>query len=80
MFITLVAVVCHSLAGSPACVEEVVADSDTNKNLTLISCALSAQAVLAQWKAADLTYRGDDYWINRYKCVPGHPEGHRARA
>ena len=79
MFITLIAVLCHSLAAGPVCVEETVVDSDAYKDLTLMSCALGAQAVLAQWKAADVTYRSDEYWIDRYKCVPGHP-GHRARA
>ena len=79
MFITLIAVLCHSLAGSPVCVEETVIDSDVNKELTLMGCAIGAQPVLAQWKSADPTYRSEDYWIARYKCVPGHP-GSRARA
>jgi hypothetical protein len=79
MFITLIAVLCHSLAGSPVCVEEFVVDSDVNKDLTLMSCALGAQAALAQWKTVDPIYHGDDYWIDRYKCMPGH-RGSRARA
>jgi hypothetical protein len=79
MFITVIAVLCHLSVGQPVCSEEVVTDSDSNKDLTLLSCAVGAQAALAQWKAADPTYRSDDYWISRYKCVPGHP-GTRARA
>jgi hypothetical protein len=79
MFITVIAVLCHSLAGGPLCVEEIVLDSDADKGLTLMSCAVGAQAALAQWKAADPIYRSDDYWIDRYKCVLGHP-GPRARA
>ena len=34
MFITLIAVLCHSLAGGPVCVEETVVDSDAYKDLT----------------------------------------------
>jgi hypothetical protein len=79
MFISVIVVLCHLSGGQPVCSEEVVTDSDSNKELTLLNCALGAQSALAQWKAADPTYSSDDYWISRYKCVPGHP-GSRARA
>jgi hypothetical protein len=68
MFATLVAVLCVVGGG---CVEEVVADSDTS-SITFMSCAIGAQAGIAEWKAQHPIYRNDRWAVSKFKCVPGH--------
>jgi hypothetical protein len=67
MQITIVAVMCHALAGisAPVCREEIVVKDD----MAMMACTLS-QPALAQWKSMSI-YRSDSWWINRIKCVPG---------
>lgn len=62
--ITLVATVCHSLAGitTPVCHEEIVTKGE-------IACA-QAQMVIADWKAHTI-YRGDNWSVRGYRCAYG---------
>ena len=71
MFVTVVAVVCHLLAGASECREEIVTDSNMTSGLTLMDCMVGAQAPLAKWKSEHPIYRRAEYRIERYKCVPG---------
>jgi len=72
MFITLVAVLCHTLAGmpEPVCVEEIVTDSAMDGRLTWVSCQIDAQAGIAAWLSDNPEYR--NWTLARWKCVPGH--------
>lgn len=67
MKITVVALLCHSLAGisQPVCREEIVVEQD----MSLQACIFS-QAALADWKERTI-YRGPQWSIQRIKCVPG---------
>jgi hypothetical protein len=67
MQITIVAIMCHGLAGiaAPVCREEIVIKDE----MPMQACMLS-QPALAEWKAASI-YRADSWWISRIKCVPG---------
>jgi hypothetical protein len=67
MMMTVVAVLCHGLAGIPApvCREEIVIKDE----MPMQTCILS-QAALAEWKAASI-YRSESWVISRIKCVPG---------
>ncbi|QOZ56044.1 hypothetical protein XH90_08195 [Bradyrhizobium sp. CCBAU 53338] len=69
MFVTVVAVLCHLSAQD--CTEVVVTNSALDSRLTFQSCMLGGQASLARWKTAHPIYRGDDWHIDRYKCVAG---------
>jgi hypothetical protein len=70
MPLTVIAVLCHVLAGiaDPVCREETV----TRQSDAATSCPqlLSNQAALAQWKA-NSNFSGDDWRIAAIKCVPG---------
>lgn len=67
MHITVVAVLCHSLGviSQPVCREEIVVEGD----MPMSSCLIS-QPALADWKMHSI-FRGDQWTIARYKCVPG---------
>jgi hypothetical protein len=71
VFVTVVAVMCHLLAGTSECREEVVTDSNMTVGLTVMGCMVGAQASLAKWKSEHPIYRREEYRIERYKCVPG---------
>ena len=69
MMISIVAVMCHSLAGTPAvCHEELVMETDREIG-TGAACA--NQPALAEWKGAS-KFAGDQWWIKRLRCVIGH--------
>lgn len=69
MIITVVATLCHALAGIPAvCHEEIV----TKDDMSIQACMLS-QPALAEWKAHSI-YAGEQWTIRGYKCVPGSYE------
>jgi hypothetical protein len=74
VFVTVVAILCHMLAGNPVCQEEIVTDSNLTNGLTFMDCTAGAQAPLAKWKSEHPVYRSDAYTIEAYKCVPGHYE------
>lgn len=76
MFVTVVAVMCHMLAGvpEPVCQEEIVTDSSMSQELNFFECMSRGQAPLAKWKDEHPIYRSDAWKIQRYKCVPGHYE------
>jgi len=67
MQISVVAVMCHSLAAisQPVCREEIVVKDD----MPIQMCILS-QAALANWKVTSI-FRSDEWKIARIKCVPG---------
>ena len=67
MQISVVAVMCHSLAAisRPVCREEIVVKDD----MPIQMCILS-QAALANWKVRSI-FRSDEWKIARIKCVPG---------
>jgi hypothetical protein len=67
MQITVVALMCHSLANisQPVCREEIVVKDE----MPMQACMLS-QPALAEWKANSI-YRSDQWKIGRIKCVPG---------
>lgn len=68
MQITIVVSICHALAGitSPVCHEEIVAKQDMPMQACLIS-----QVAIADWKAKSL-YRGDQWHVERIRCIPGN--------
>lgn len=70
MHITVVVVLCHSLANIPApvCREEIVTEGD---DLSLMSCIIGSQPAIAAWKENNRIYRGEHWTIARIKCVPG---------
>ena len=67
MQITVVALMCHTLASipQPVCREEIVVKDD----MPMQACMLS-QPALADWKAHSI-YSGEQWAIGRIKCVPG---------
>jgi hypothetical protein len=70
MMITVVALMCHQLAGisSPVCHEEIVVQDD----MPMQACLL-AQPALADWKSKS-KYAGDQWTIARIRCIPGNYE------
>lgn len=70
MFVTVVAVLCN--LATNACLEERVTDSSLDSTVTLQSCMIGGQAGLAKWKGEHPIYRSDAWYIQRYKCAPGH--------
>lgn len=70
MQITVVAVMCHALAGitSPVCHEEIVVKDD----MPMQACMVS-QAAIADWKASTI-YRGDQWHVAVIRCIPGNYE------
>jgi hypothetical protein len=87
MFVTLVAVLCHTLAhiSAPACVEEIVTDSNftaiagkadapiSMPSMTFTQCQVEGQIVVSKWMAEHPKYKSG-WQLNRWKCVPGHYE------
>ena len=67
MQITVVALMCHTLAGipRPVCRKEIVVKDD----VPMQTCMLS-QVALADWKGHSI-YAGEQWTIGRIKCVPG---------
>lgn len=66
MITTVVAVLCHSLAGIPAvCHEEIVAQ----QNMPMQQCMMG-QPELADWKEKS-RFRGEQWHIARIRCIPG---------
>jgi hypothetical protein len=67
MQITVVALMCHTLASipQPVCREEIVVKDE----MPMQACILS-QAALADWKAHSI-FAGEQWAIGRIKCVPG---------
>ena len=50
MFVTVVAVLCRlSAASSGSCIEEIVTDSNMTPEMSMMQCAIGAQAPLAKW-------------------------------
>jgi hypothetical protein len=75
MFVTLVAVLCHGLAGTPnACVEEIITDS-SKSDITFQSCLIEGQIGVTKWMSEHPIYRSD-WTLQRYKCAIGHYEPH----
>lgn len=69
MQITIVVSVCHALVGIPSvCHEEIVARDDMPMQACLIS-----QPAIAEWKSRTI-YRGDQWRIERIRCIPGNYE------
>ncbi|MBK3662978.1 hypothetical protein JJE66_17350 [Bradyrhizobium diazoefficiens] len=74
MFITVVAVLCRlGAAASGTCVEEIVTDSNMTPDMSMMACAVGAQAPLAKWMGEHPIYH-NNWRLDRYKCVPGHYE------
>ena len=74
MFVTVVAVLCRlSGAAAGSCVEEIVTDSNMTPEISMMQCAVGAQAGLAKWMGEHPIYHLN-WRIDRYKCVPGHYE------
>jgi hypothetical protein len=67
MKITVVALLCHSLAtiSEPVCREEIV----THEEMPMHACVFS-QAAIAEWKDRTI-FRGEQWTIAKIKCVPG---------
>lgn len=72
MFVTLVAVLCNTLAGPPLCLEEIVTDT-SQSGITFQACQLQGQIGIAKWMSESQSYRAN-WRLERYKCVPGHYE------
>jgi hypothetical protein len=73
MFITVSAVLCHLIAGQPVCVDEVVTDSNMTEGLTWQGCLL-APPPLAKWKSEHPIYNKPEWYIEKWRCTPGHYE------
>lgn len=69
MFMTLVALICHTTTASPVelCIEQLVVDSSMTDQLTMQSC-MTAEPAVVDWMNAK--YPG--YRLERWRCVPGH--------
>jgi hypothetical protein len=67
MQISVVVSVCHVLGtiSQPLCHEELITKADMPMQACLIS-----QAAVADWKNRSI-YRGDNWNINRIRCIPG---------
>lgn len=67
MKITVAVILCHALAPipSPVCREEVVVQQD----MSMQACMM-AQPAIADWKNHSI-FRGDNWQVTRFKCVPG---------
>ncbi len=68
MMITVVALMCHTVAAVPAaplCHEEIIVQDD----MPMQSC-LIAQPAIADWKMKS-KYQGDQWHIARIRCIPG---------
>ena len=70
MQISIIAVVCHALAGAPSdlCHEELI--TKTEMENSIIACALT-QPALAEWKM-NSKFAGDQWYVKRVRCVPGN--------
>ena len=76
MFVTLVAILCHSLDGTPLCRGDRHQLRD-GRRLNWMSCQVHAQPGIAEWLKANPKYQG--WTLQRWKCVPGHYDvGRRA--
>ena len=69
VLVTLVAVLCHALAGAPGCIDEIVTDSALS-GITLQGCQVQAQIGIAKWMSEHPVYRSG-WRLDRYKCVLG---------
>ena len=68
MQVSIVAVMCHALAGVPSvCHEELI--TKTEMENSIIECAMT-QPALAEWKM-NSKFASDQWWIKRIKCAPG---------
>jgi hypothetical protein len=67
MQITVVALMCHTLASipQPVCREEIVVKDE----MPMQACMLS-QPAIADWKRRSI-FGGDQWTVSRIKCVPG---------
>ena len=67
MQITVVALICHTLASipQPVCREEIVVKDE----MPMQACMLS-QPAIADWKRRSI-FSGDQWTVARIKCVPG---------
>lgn len=74
MFVTVSAILCHLLANSPVCVEEIITDSSMEPALTWQGCIALGQAPIAKWKSEHPLYHNDSWYIEKYRCTPGHYE------
>jgi hypothetical protein len=71
MFVTLIAILCHSLAGGPgSCVEEIITDS-SKSDITFQGCMIQGQIGVAKWMSEHPIYRAN-WTLQRYKCALGH--------
>lgn len=72
MFVTLVAVLCSSLAGPPLCVEEIVTDSSMS-DINWMECQVHGQIGVIQFMENSVKYH--EHWtVESYRCVPGRYE------
>jgi hypothetical protein len=69
MKLTIVASLCHMLAGipEPVCHEEIVLRSE---DMSLQAC-MFGQAIVAQWQEQS-EFKQPDWVVSRYKCVFGN--------
>jgi hypothetical protein len=73
MFVTVSAVLCHLLAGQPVCVEEIVTDTNMTPELTWQGCLLAPPS-LAKWKGEHPIYAKPGWYVEKWRCTPGHYE------
>ena len=59
---TIMVHVCYLLSGQPVCQWQAAAE-----HMPMQACAF-AQAGMAQWKETG-KFKGDEYYIERYRCV-----------
>jgi hypothetical protein len=50
-----------------------VTDSNMTPEISMMQCAVGAQAPLAKWMGEHPIYHAN-WRLERYKCVPGHYE------
>lgn len=74
MLVTVVAIMCQLFGNDPVCIEEIVTDSTMTEGLTFFGCMAGGQAPLAKWKTEHPIYHSERWYMERYKCVPGHYE------
>jgi hypothetical protein len=70
MMITVVALMCHTIAAlpnSPVCREEIVVQDE----MSMASCMMASQAGIANWKASSRVFQGDQWAVAKVRCIPG---------
>jgi hypothetical protein len=71
VIVTVIAVLCS--LSTPACIEEIVTDSNLEPELSFQGCMITGQIGISKWMGEHPIYHAN-WRLDRWKCVPGHYE------